>query len=816
MNLRNFKIGWRLLISQPAYSAVVIFGLSVGFATCFLLLSYVRYSDSYESTISDAGRIYFLTERDNFSSDLSWGESAPLPLLATAQRSDSVEAATAVVRRIYSYRVDNKVYPLDTLVTQASIGEMFGIRVTEGNLQRALGSPEGLALTESVAKKIFGTVHAVGKIAQVAGKSYVVGAVIEDPPSNSTVYYESLAGQDSSIWSEIRPYIFDSWSFNAAKIYLKLKPGVAASAVTEELQQAADLSPFAKTLDLPTTKKLNNQRPREIRLVALTDAYFNNTADGSQSKSPRGDRKFVLGFELVALAILLLAVTNYVNLASVRTLARQREIAICKILGAGVAQIVAQFMVESVMVALISTGIGLIFSWLLLPIFSEYVDRQLAGQLTPVVLMSAIVLGAVVGILAGAYPAWVALKVRATHTLTGRGSNETIGGLWLRRVLSVMQFATAMGLVALTLAMVWQTQFAILADPGFDAASLLVVQIPKDMTNPASKSLRDAIQRLHGVVGVVASEEPLGRGIGGPGSTPLVKADGGSADVLFRPVSANFFETLGIKPVAGRLFASKIDRDDIDITAPNVIVINQATSRALGYATPQQAVGQNLVTNTWSADKPRMEALRIIGVAPDIRLTSMHELATPRLAYMPFSMTYTLTVKGAGDLGSLETSLNTLAQQYFPNDVVEIRREKSYLEENYLPDLRMARLLGVASLIAVLIAAFGIYVLSSYNLQRLSKQIILRKLHGASVRNIVILVGREFVILIAVGASIGLPISAITIQGYVATFSEHAPIGVWTLFAAFVLALVVTFFSTLRHTVTAMRMAPAQILKELC
>jgi len=376
-----------------------------------------------------------------------------------------------------------------------------------------------------------------------------------------------------------------------------------------------------------------------------------------------------------------------------------------------------------------------------------------------------------------------------------------------------LQFATAMGLTGVTLAMMWQTYFAIRANPGFDTAALLVVELPKDMTDPASMAMRDALKQVPGITGVIASADPLGSYTGG-GGTDLVKADGTRVSVLMRPVSANFFETLGLQAVAGRVFDSKLDRDDLDITEPNVIVINQTASRALGYATPLQAVGQTLVTNTWTADSPRMESLRIVGVAPDIRLTSLHELTTVQLAYMPFRMTNVLTVKSTRDLAELESTANKLAQQYFPNDVIEIHREQSYLEQNYQGDLRTVKLLGIASLIALLIAVFGIYVLSTYNLQRLSKQIILRKLYGASHRNIASLVGREFIILITVAAIIGLPFAVVAIQRYLATYVEHAPIGGWTLMAALLLALLVTFVSTLRHTVIAMRLAPAQILRD--
>jgi predicted lysophospholipase L1 biosynthesis ABC-type transport system permease subunit len=171
-------------------------------------------------------------------------------------------------------------------------------------------------------------------------------------------------------------------------------------------------------------------------------------------------------------------------------------------------------------------------------------------------------------------------------------------------------------------------------------------------------------------------------------------------------------------------------------------------------------------------------------------------------------------VRASGDMLALEAAANQLAQQYFPDDVVPVRREPSYFAGNYADDLRLAKLLGMACAIAMLMAAFSIYVLATYSLQRLAKQIVLRKLYGAKRRNIAALVGREFIVLIGIGALIGLPFAAIEIQNYLATFVEHAPIGAWTLLFALILALLVTLLSTLRHTMIAMRLAPAQILRD--
>jgi predicted lysophospholipase L1 biosynthesis ABC-type transport system permease subunit len=271
-------------------------------------------------------------------------------------------------------------------------------------------------------------------------------------------------------------------------------------------------------------------------------------------------------------------------------------------------------------------------------------------------------------------------------------------------------------------------------------------------------------------------------------------------------VSTNFFTVLGLTPLAGRLFDPKVD----DETKPNVVVVNASAARALGYATPQAAVGQLARVG----NGPDALSARIVGVAPDIRYESLRQRPQPMM-YLPSAETTVLTIKGGADHAVLEREVDALQRQYFPTDPVRVRRMADYYAENYLDDLRVAKLLGLSALTAIAIAAFGIYVLSAHNVQRLTRQIVLRKLYGAGRGAIAALVAREVVILIGVGALLGLPLAALSNHRYLAGFVERAPIGGWTLLAALLVAVLVTFVSTLRHALAAVKIAPAKALRDL-
>ena len=803
MKFRDFKIGWRLLVQEPAYSAVVVFGLSIGFAACFLLLGFVRHSFSYDAQVPDAQQVYLVKTRFNIAGDAKWYELAPLPYLEEARRSPIVADATMLFPVGVAMKAGAQVLPIRLSAVNDGFGAMFGVHALEGDLRTVLKEPGSVALTSSTAKRLFGRANVLGQTVAIDGVAFRIGAILADPPPTSTIFYEALAGQGSIAWPDgYRKAMLGAWGGIGGKVYVKLRPGASAAALEQALQAAGDRSPLVKELGPDAAAKLAGRSAVDIRLGALPSMYFDDDTANVPGSSQHGDVRVIGGLGAVALVILLLAATNYVNLATVRTVRRQREIAVRKVLGAPAGRLAAQFVAESMLVALIATAFGLLLAWLLLPVFSELVDRQLKNLFDAVNLLAALTLGVVTGLLAGIYPAWVALRVRPQRTLAGRGSAETSGGLWLRRALTVVQFATAIGLTAVTLTIAWQARFASSANPGFDPAGMLVVELPQSMRGEPAQATRAQLAHLSGVKGVAMAQDAIGDPIIG-NHVPYTTRSGANASLLTRDVSANFFEVVGVKAVAGRLFDSMRETD----TTGDKVVIDAAAARALGYADPAMAVGQTVTPN-------QGPAAQVIGIAPPLRLQSLHESVRPVVWRIRAVGSLALLVRSDGDLGALEGAITAALQRLAPDQVFAIERAQTYLSANYADDLRLAKLLGLASIVAIAIAAFGIYVLATYSVQRMARQIVLRKLYGAGRSAILALVGREFATLLAFGAAIALPLAALVNARYLAGFVERAPMGAWPLLAALLLAALVTLVSTLRHTLGALRMKPAAILRD--
>jgi ABC-type antimicrobial peptide transport system permease subunit len=798
MMLRDFRIGWRLLLQQPAYSLMVIGGLAVGFAACFLLFGYVAFCLNFNSSIPDNDRVVVVKQRINVFPRPDWQLPALLSLRQVGRDSGMVDQSIMMKDIEAPLRVGTEMRALDFHVTDPAFRTLFNIREKQGDLQATLTQPDGLALTQSGAAKLFGTQPALGQSVQAGDVTLQVRAILPDPPANGSLQYEALAGISSSAWPE-RLIAFQKPV--RATLFMKLKPGGSAAALTALLQEAGERDPFNQRMKQGSLgKRLNGRNVADIRLQPLRDAYFDEDMAASRTGERYGRRSNVYALAAGGLLILLLATINYVNLATMRTLRRQREIGLRKLLGASTGQLIRQFLSEAVMTTMLAAILGLMLAWLILPTFSDLVNRKLDGMFTAQHCAIALGFSIVIGLCAGAYPAWLAQHARLATALAGRDNSETIAGLWLRRVLTVLQFGSAMALSAGTLAVSWQTWYASHASPGIDINRLLVLDMPFNATGTAAAdALLDHLRRLPGVESVSTISEAVGRD--GFKLTNIIRnREGNDMPMEAKSVSPNWFEANGLRAVYGQTFNPRIDPHDS--TDNGGVLLNADAAIALGYATPQDAVGQALPSG----------GAQIIGIAPDIRYQGLH--SPPKALIYRVRSGSVVMLRTSASVEQAYDMIAPLWRRNFPNAVLEIQTQQRILADRYAADARLMRILAISSATAIALAAFGIYVLSAYSVQRSRREIVLRKLHGAAGKDIALMLAREFSVLVAAGAIVGLPLAAVGTQRYLAGYTEHAPIGVWTLAAALLLAVLVALLATTRHALTAMRMSPALALKD--
>lgn len=800
--MRNLRVGWRLLLRQPFNSAVELLGLAAGFAVCFVLLAFVQHSFSYDHDVQQRDRVYIIKHRLNFIPQPQWMEYTPFALRGAALQSGLPLQVSAWWPTTATLHQNGEVREVNVTAVDPAFEQIAELRATHGDLQQALTMPDGLALTPQAALQLFGHVDAMGRTAVINGQTLQVRAMLPERPANSTMPFGLLVGVGSALWPDkVRQEALANWMGIEGRIYVKtdLPPQQLQAA----LQNVIDQAPWASMATPELKAALGGRKMVDIALGSLADAYFDRSVANTMGTGPRGDMRVVLALGAAGLLILLLAVVNYVNLATVRTVRRQREIAVRRVMGASTRELLAQFMTEAMMLSVAAAAAGLLLAWLLLPLASGLLQRQLEGALTPLSAAACLAFGALVGAAAGVYPGLLARGVDMRATLAQR-SGDTVGGTWLRRAMTALQFSVAICMGSMALAMLWQTQFAVSASPGFDPTPLLVVEMPEDLNQPAARTLRDAIAQLPGVAGVADSRNVPGRddNTGTRASDTIRRKDGSIVAMPIQLVGKDFFRVYDVKPLAGRTFEADGEES---------VVLNQAAVRALGWAGAQEAVGQRLNGST----------LRVVGVVPELRWETLRAPAGPMM-YQLSKDSRLLTVRlqgvsgavGAGGASSgVAQAIAAAWQRSFPAHAPVIRHAAGYAALAYADEARLAALLACATAVVLMLASFGIYVLAAHSVQRRTREIVLRKLHGAGSAAIAALVGREFLLLTAVAALIALPPAWLAIARYLAPFAERSPLGPWAPLAALGCALLVAAAATARHTWAAMHIAPVQALR---
>jgi putative ABC transport system permease protein len=807
ISMNDLRIGWRLLIKEPVWSGVVIAGLSIGFATCFLLLGYVRYSYSYDGHIPEADRIYLVKTRFHFPGvPDQWFTQAPLALRDAADKSGVPVAATMFAAMDQPLKIDNRVVTVPVSFVDNNFAEVFGVQALEGDLPSTLKRPDALAITTETATKLFGRAgSALGRTVNIYGQLYTVTALLATPPVTTTVPYEALAGAGTKLWqTDDRDDAMHNWGRLYGRVYVKLPAATDPVGVTATLQTASDQSPLIHQLPPEFQSQLGANKLMDVSLVKLRDAYLDPNLAGSSKPEEHGNESVLESLATVAVLILLLACVNYVNLATVRTLRRQREIGVRKVLGAPVSRVIAQFISESVLVALIAIAVGLLLAWLALPFVASLVNRRLDGLFSPSAIAVSVVVAVLVGTLAGLYPAWVAAKVRPIQALAGRDNQEGGQGAWIRRALTVAQFGAAMGLTCVALAMSWQTWYASRLALGFDADDLLVVDVapPFQPTNSHARAFFDAVGRAPGVIGVTQSLAAIGQA-GLTQKTSMQREGSPLITGENKGIGVGYFNVHGVRVLAGREFLR--GRDDTAEAAEGVVLSATAT-RLLGFAQPEAAVGQSIEVGTPSRRQ------QVLGVVSDIRHQSPREMPQP-IVYTLTPFMSVVTIRVSDSAAGVQREVQDLWPQFFPDEPLKMTRASTLLSARYADDVRLSKLLVTGAFIAVVIAAFGIYVLSAYSVQRLAREIVIRKLHGAGPFAIVRLVSRELIQVVLVSAVIALPIAGTVVQRYISGFVERAPEGAWPIVLALIAGFAVAALAAMRNVSVAMALRPVEALR---
>jgi putative ABC transport system permease protein len=804
MNIKDFQMGWRVMLKAPGYSLIMVLSLTVGFAVWFLALGFTRYEYSYDDTVPQLEDVYVLKARPNWGHS-SWTENVPLAMKESLDRSGLALQSTAVIPLPVSIRVGDVVSNMQLTVVDPAFSKVFAATALDGDLDAALGRPDAVALSQDTALGLFGETHVLGRQILINGEPHRVVAIMANQPKPSSIQFQVLAGLVSTAWSaQQRERAKDSGNYYAqdgrdivsCKVYLRMKGADQRKAAIAAIRSDVESSPLRARLTPANIAEVGDKGLFRVEIGPLADSYLDS--DARDNSGPKGDPVANYAMNGVALLVLLLTAGNYINLANIRVVQRQREMAVRKVLGVKPVQLAAQLTAESILVSVTAALLGAVLAYALLPTWSDLTDHDIASILTPldhaIFIGIVLVSGLVMGVGAGIYPTVTALKLHVTPVLSGRDGSDTAGGLLLRRILTVMQFGIAMFVAAMIVTVAWQIEFLKGIDYGYRVDGLTIIKIPPEMGKSESNAFKLALKKLPEVSAVAGSSTRST-------NQDFMSVKGETITLGTRLVGAEYFSTLELGASVGRMFNEKQDAGE----NADVVVMNGLAALRLGYPAASAAVGQFVRMNG--------RTVQVVGISNEV--SNGFIVGPPRpLVYVLSDATPEITIRSSGSNASAaQASVEALWRQYFPTRYLSVRNLRAQLEMNAGGPQAVLQTCVVMAAVIIPLAVFSIYVLSALVVQRRAREFVVRKLHGANAKDIARLLLREFGMLQGIAAGIALPLAYFAGRGFMERFADQAAIGIWASVAALLGALLVTGMATFRHILTASRLAPALVLR---
>lgn len=767
----HLKVAWRTFKRHPIHTGVNVLGLGVAMASCLLVALYIQDELSYDSFHPDAGRIVVMaTSGDGPFSGMSIGVPGALREVM-AREIPGVREVTRTEH--YSATVNHggkneaAAQGRHVLATDSSFFNVLsGFQVRGRFKSDPLDTPDEAVLTSSMAQDLFGQADPIGEAITVeierpsrseksnTSRRYTVVGVV-NTPSNSTLEFDLVVPEASMTIDDSRP-----WLNQTDRVYARIEDGVNSDSLGASVEAA--LPP------LPSENLI-----RDVRAIPLPDLYLSEVYENPAGLGFKGELSYLYLFGGIALLILLIASSNYVNLMIAQAEQRSREVGVRKAIGARRGQITHQFLSESILLSLVALVLAIALVSVFLPAFNAVFRTDIS--LTVARYGWALIMGAgvvlAVSILASTYPALALSGRRATTILRGATRTTSGGGGWLRRGLIIAQFAVSAGLIFGTTTMYRQLDYLQSKDLGFDEDQVVTARVG-DLSKTRRSELRQKIQSHSGVKGVsISNMVPgnLGRfriDVEPETLSPEAKAEEGSKirKVYIASVDTNYVETLGLDVIAGHNFSGTSAQ-----RRRSGYVLNEAAVQALGW-TPKTAIGR-----PFRYDREG----KVIGVVEDFHVQSLRAPIQPVV----------LTLRGSAQPSGLPSE-EVLVAQLVPGNiqaalahirqvVEEMSPEQAFsytfLDERfdrmYQTSERLGRIFAGFGGLAIILACMGLFGLTAYATQRRTREIGIRKALGATTSRILALLSSEYVGLVIVALILGLPLAYMGVRRWLQGFA---------------------------------------------
>jgi putative ABC transport system permease protein len=751
----HWKLALRNLFKKKGHALLNLLGLGIAIACCLLIFQYVAYERSFDSYPSGADRIVRLRLDSYQQGQLAWQSATVYPAIGPNLKKDFPE----VLRFCRIYDADLLLSNEEKNVrfrepkgyyADPAFLSMFRVEFLRGDPNRVLDAPYRIVLSETAAKKYFGNEDPIGKRLAVDANpadNLEVTGVFRDYPANShlilnhLVSYSTMAAEqlrqgDSSNATETSFGWYDFYT------YLELRPGTDWKKLEARLPAFAD-----KYINSREWNKQHEVRAC-LHLIPLRDIHLYSNAN--QEAEVNGDGKAVGFLYLVAFLIVAIAWVNYSNLATARSLERAREVGVRKVVGALRRDLVAQFLLESLLLNLMALVIAILAAWLLVRPFNELIGSQAGAQLRlpwtyALGFLAIFVTGS---FLSGLYPAVILSGYRPVTVLKGLFKNSVKGQV-MRKSLIIGQFATSVVLIAGTLTIYLQVRYMQNQELGVSIKQTLVLQgaaTPNDsLYGLAFQPFKAELLGQRGIQSVTASSNVMGQEIywtnGVSRADPRYHFE---STLYILGIDYDFLDAYGLKTVAGRNFSTSFATDR------HAALINELALPMLGFRNAAEAIGEKII---------RDDTLTIIGVVVNYHHQGLKNAIEPMLFILrPDTRNYYSLKISSTDIQRSVAEVQTTWKNFFPRDPFQYFFLDDSFNSQYQADTRFGSVFGLFAFIGILISCFGLLGLSSYSVWQRTKEIGVRKILGASVQQLVLLLSREFLILVLVSQLLAIPV----------------------------------------------------------
>ena len=798
---------YRSLVRHKLYAALNIGGLAVGIAVFLILGLYVRFETSYEKWLPGYDKVYVVQTSWTIPDNPSNGTYAwTMGGLLDQMREDFPGVVGARINggeNSGTILTDGRATQIDAAQVDANFLDIMHLPLVAGDVATALAQPGNAVIDEKTARAYFGGRNPIGQtlvLSMDKVRTYRVAAVFRDLPKNSDLKLSVLV----PLTREMANENWYHWGSTSLQTYLRFDTPAAARAFEGKLtafvdRRGRELADFGK----------KPSETQQLSLLPLADLHLEPQGNDSSSA-----RTTVVTLGLVGVLTLLIAVVNYVNLATARSGLRAREVAMRKVLGADRGTLVRQFLGEAVLTVAIAALGGLILAELGLPLINAAGGLSLTipyGVVVPALAL----LTVVVGVLAGMYPAILLSRYPAAAVLaSARSPGGGRAGTRIRELLVIGQFGLAIAFMIGTAVLVAQTQHVRATDLGFQRDALIVLQSTADSAVPKDRlpAILTAIRALPQVKDVTVSNAAVGgTGEDNSDNMPLPGVAGPGPSLKWVLVSPRFFETHGTRLLAGRWFDDAHGKDDTytqDQAKGFNIVVNRRALSTLRFASPEAAIGKTI-----GGGRPRT----IIGVIDDMRFDTPRK-ALPPTYYIYYRLpekigTAVTTIRTTGDPRAAMQAVQALWQRMMPQVPFNAKTADQRLADFYEADDRATRLFGIGAGLAVLIGCVGLWGLASFNTQRRVKEIGIRKTLGASSVDIVKLLVGQFLRPVLIANLVAWPLAFFAMRTWLAGFEDAIPLSPLFFAGATAVALLVAVLTVLGQSLRASRAAPAWALR---